>query len=58
MKKICLFVLALCLIISLCACGKVEITMQEVYDASLTETVFENHESAYVRDELDGEFYG
>jgi hypothetical protein len=43
---------------TLAACGKVEITMQEVYDASRTEALLKNHESIYLRDEMDGEFYG
>ena len=58
MKKIFALILLLGLIVSLGACGKVEITMQEVYDASLTEALLKNHESVYVRDEMDGEFYG
>ena len=37
MKRIVAFILLLCMVMSLAACGKVEITMQEIYDASQTE---------------------
>ena len=57
MKKFCLFVLLLSLIGSLCGCGKVEITMQEIYDASQTEALLKNHEGIYIRDEIDGEIW-
>ena len=36
MKKIVSLILMLCMILSLSACGKVEITMQEIYDANQT----------------------
>ena len=58
MKKIFALILLLGLIVSLGACGKVEITMQDVYDASLTEALLKNHESVYIRDEMDGEIWG
>ena len=53
MKKIFALILLLGLIVSLGACGKVEITMQDVYDASLTEALLKNHESVYIRDKSD-----
>ena len=55
MKKIVAFILLLCMVLSLAACGKVEITMQEIYDAVQTEALLKNHQSVYIRDELDGE---
>ena len=58
MKKIVAFALLLCMVMSLAACGKAEITLQEIYDASQTEAILKSHQSVYIRDELDGEFYG
>ena len=58
MKRIVTFILLTCMVMTLAACGKVEITMQEVYDASRTEALLKNHESIYLRDEMDGEFFG
>ncbi len=58
MKKIVAFILLLCMVLTLAACGKVEITMQEIYDASQTEALLKNHESVYIRDVMDGEFFG
>ena len=55
MKKIVALILLLCMVLSLAACGKVEITMQEIYDAVQTEALLKNHQSVYIRDELDGE---
>ena len=57
MKKFCLFVLLLSLLVSLSACGKVEITMQEIYDAVQTEAVLQNHQSVYLWEEWDGEVF-
>ena len=57
MKKIVTLILMLCMILSLSACGKVEITMQEIYDATQTEAILKNHESVYVRNETDGEYF-
>ena len=45
------------MILSLSACGKVEITMQEIYDANQTKALLKNHESVYVRNETDGEYF-
>ena len=53
MKKIVAFTLLLCMVLTLAACGKVEITMQEIYDASQTEALLKNHESVYIRDKSD-----
>lgn len=57
MKKIITLILMLCMILSLSACGKVEITMQEIYDANQTKALLKNHESVYVRNESDGEYF-
>lgn len=37
--------------------GKLTITLQEIYDACQTEALLKNHESVYMRNELDGEFW-
>ena len=58
MKKIISFTLLLCMILSLSACGKEDITMQEICDANQTEALLKNHQSVYVRDEFDGKFFG
>lgn len=58
MKKIVAFTLLLCMVLALSACGDVKITMQEVYDAAQPEAVLKNHESVYVRSEVDGELLG
>ena len=57
MKKIVAFTLLLCMVLTLAACGKVEITMQEIYDASQTEALLKNHQSVYIRNEMDGELW-
>ena len=57
MKKICSLVLLLGLIASLFACGKTEITMQEIYDANQTDAMLKNHESISVREVMDGEIW-
>ena len=57
MKKIITLILALCMILTLAACGKVEITMQEIYDTNQTEALLKNHESLYIRNEMDGELW-
>ena len=57
MKKIVTLILMLCMILSLSACGKGEITMQEIYDANQTKALLKNHESVYVRNESDGEYF-
>ena len=57
MKKIVTLILMLCMILSLSACGKVEITMQEIYDANQTKALLKNHVSVYVRNETDGEYF-
>lgn len=57
MKKIISFILVLVLSMALFACGKEEITMQEINDASQTEALLKNHQSVYVREEMDGEVW-
>ena len=57
MKKIVTLILMLCMILSLSACGKAEITMQEIYDANQTKALLKNHDSVYVRNESDGEYF-
>ena len=57
MKKIVAFTLLLCMAFTLAACGKVDITMQEIYDASKTEAILENHENVYIRNEMAGELW-
>jgi hypothetical protein len=37
--------------------GKLTITLREIYDAAKTEALLKNHESVYIRDEMDGEFW-
>ena len=53
MKKIVAFTLLLCLILTLATCGKAEVTMQEIHDASQTEALLKNHESVYVQEDMD-----
>ena len=57
MKKIISLILLLCMVLALSACGKTEITMQEIYDAGQNEAMLKNHESVYARDEVDGALY-
>jgi hypothetical protein len=49
------------LILSLSACGKVEVTMQEIYEASHMSASMDNHESMHVKSTINGadieEFY-
>ena len=58
MKKIISFILLLCMVLSISACGKVEITLQEITDANQAEALLKNHASVYIRDEMDGENFG
>ena len=58
MKRIVAFTLLLCMVLTLASCGKVEITMQEINDANQTEVLLKNHQSVYIRDEMDGENFG
>ena len=37
--------------------GKLTISLREIYDACQTETLLKNHESVYIRNEMDGEFW-
>ena len=57
MKRFFSLILLLCVGLTLSACGKVEITMQEIYDASQTEALLKNHEGVYIRNEMDGELW-
>ena len=57
MKKIISSILLLCIVLTLAACGKVEITMQDVYNAAQVETMLKNHQSVYIRNALDGELW-
>ena len=57
MKKIVAFILLLCMVLTLAACGMVEITMQEIYDAAQIEALLKNHEGVYIRNEMDGELW-
>lgn len=57
MKRIIAAILLLCMGLTLAACGKVEITMQEIYDANQTEVLLENHQSVYIRDEMGDDFW-
>lgn len=57
MKKLVTLIFVLCMILSLSACGNAEITMQEIYDANQTKALLKNHDSVYVRNESDGEYF-
>ena len=57
MKKIVTLILLLCMALTLSACDKAEITMQEIYDASQTEAMLRNHESVNIRSVMDGEVW-
>ena len=47
----------MCMVLSLAACGKVEITMQEIFDANRIEALLNNHQSILIRCEMDGMFF-
>lgn len=57
MKKIVSFVLLMCMVVTLAACGKVDITMQEIYDAAKVEALLKNHAGVHIRNEIDGELW-
>jgi hypothetical protein len=57
MKKTVSLILLMCMVLSLAACGKAEITMQEIYAAGQTEALHKNHESVYIREEMDGDLF-
>ena len=61
MKKIISLILLMCMVLSFAAyadeSAAPEITMQEIYEANLTEALLKNHESVYVQDEADGEIW-
>lgn len=52
MKKFVTLIFMLYIILSLSACGKVEITMQEIYNAGQTEVMFESHQSISIQNML------
>ena len=58
MKKIMSLILVLVFILTLSACGKVEITIQEINDANQSDVLLKNHKSVYIQEELDGENFG
>jgi hypothetical protein len=53
MKKIVIFILLTCMVLTLAACGKAEITAQEIYDAGQVEAMIQNHQSVYVQRAMD-----
>ena len=57
MKKIVTFILLMCIILMFAACGKAEITAQEIYDAGRIEAMLQNHQSIYIQNEMDGELF-
>ena len=57
MKKFVTLIPMLCMILSLSACGKVEITMQEIYGATNIPALLEKHDSVYVLYTQNGEVY-
>ena len=57
MKKIVALILLTCMALTFAACGKVEITMQEIYDASQSEAMLKDHQSVCIRNEIDGELW-
>ena len=57
MKKIVIFILLTCMVLSLAACGEAEITAQEIYDAGQVEAMIQNHQSVYVHRAMDDAFF-
>ena len=57
MKRIVTLILLLCMILTLAACGKVKIAMQEIYDANQTEDMLQNHQSISIQDAMDGKVW-
>ena len=55
MKKFVALVLLLCMVLTLAACAKMSVSMQEIYDATQTEAMLKNHQSVSIRDKIDGE---
>ena len=37
--------------------GKLTVTLQEIYNATLTDALLKNHEGVYIRNKMDGEFW-
>jgi hypothetical protein len=57
MKKFVALVLLLCMVLTLAACAKMSVSMQEIYDATQTEAMLKNHQSVSIRDKIDGELF-
>ena len=57
MKKFVALVLLLCMVLTLAACAKMSVSMQEIYDATQTEAMLKNHQSVSIRDKMDGELF-
>lgn len=57
MKKYVALVLLLCMVLTLAACAKMSVSMQEIYDATQTEAMLKNHQSVSIRDKMDGELF-
>ena len=55
MKKFVALVLLLCMVLTLAACAKMSVSMQEIYDATQTEAMLKNHQGVSIRDKIDGE---
>lgn len=55
MKKFVALVLLLCMVLTLAACAKMSVSMQEIYDAAQTEAMLKNHQGVSIRDKIDGE---
>ena len=57
MKKFVALVLLLCMVLTLAACAKMSVSMQEIYDDTKTEAMLKNHQSVSIRDKMDGELF-
>ena len=55
MKKFVALVLLLCMVLTLAACAKMSVSMQEIYDAAQTEAMLKKHQGVSIRDKIDGE---
>lgn len=55
MKKFVALVLLLCMVLTLAACAKMSVSMQEIYDAAQTDAMLKNHQGVSIRDKIDGE---
>ena len=57
MKKFVALVLLLCMVLTLAACAKMSVSMQEIYDAAQTDAMLKNHQGVSIRDKMDGELF-